>query len=115
MPATHANRLKCRYCQKQVHPAEASGDERRGYQCIRCYDWHQHALEVLGGATPLGCQGCGDTWEQLKERTPGVEVRMYVVPKDGIYQLLCKRCCDAYVPMRKDLFGGTEFGARINL
>jgi hypothetical protein len=72
---------------------------------------------------------CGLTWDQLqiearttaqaacalKERSNGVEVRMYAVPKDGMYQLLCKACADVYIPKRKDVYGDTEIGRRLGL
>jgi len=35
---------------------------------------------------------------------------MYVVPKDGIYQLLCACCVRPYVGKRADLYAGTRFG-----
>ena len=47
---------------------------------------------------------------QLQEQILGAEVRMYVVPKDGIYQLLCAGCVKPYLPKRKDLYRGTKFG-----
>jgi hypothetical protein len=59
---------------------------------------------------PLGCQECGASWVALRDSTPGVEVRMYVVPKDGIYQLLCGQCVLPYAGKRADLYAGTKFG-----
>lgn len=58
---------------------------------------------------PRGCQVCETSWEILRDSTPGVEVRMYVVPKDGIMQLLCRSCCQQYVAKRPDLYHGTQF------
>ena len=78
--------------------------------CEQCQDWHKHALEILGGAVPLGCSGCGSTWQTLRDLQIGVEVRMYVVPKDGLYQVLCPVCAQQYLPKRSDLYKGTEFG-----
>jgi len=37
---------------------------------------------------------------------------MYVVPKDGIYQMLCSACSRPYVSKRADLYRGTEFGRK---
>jgi hypothetical protein len=35
---------------------------------------------------------------------------MYVVPRDGIYQILCRECAARYLPKRHDLYKGTAFG-----
>jgi hypothetical protein len=78
--------------------------------CDNCLDWHAHALEFLGGHLPAGCQRCQRTWAQLRDEIPGVEVRMYVVPRDGIYQLLCAACVKPYLPKQAGLFRGTKFG-----
>jgi hypothetical protein len=58
-----------------------------------------------------GCQGCSATWEFLRDSTLGEEVRLFVVPRDGIYQVLCAACVRVYLPKRADLYGGTQFGA----
>lgn len=102
---------RCSYCSKhrfafRVHRL-ASGQAI----CDYCLDWHNHAIEFLGGQTPpRGCQQCGLTWEVLRDSTAGVEVRMWVVMKDGIYQLLCKACIAPYLQKRADLYKGTQFG-----
>ncbi len=49
--------------------------------------------------------------ETLREVTPGIAVKMYVVQKDGIYQLLCATCCQQYLPKRADLYSGSQFGS----
>ena len=33
--------------------------------------------------------------------------------KDGILQMLCSRCTDAYTPKRTDIYKGTQFGATL--
>jgi hypothetical protein len=38
---------------------------------------------------------------------------MYVVPKDGIYQVHCATCVAAYVAKRADLYKGTQFGSEV--
>jgi hypothetical protein len=100
----------CHYCSKRrlrfrVHVL-ASG---QGI-CDYCLEWHNHAIAFLGGTPPPGCQGCGTTWAVLRDSTAGVEVRMWVVMRDGIYQLLCKTCVAGYLPKRTDLYKGTQFG-----
>jgi hypothetical protein len=103
--------VRCSYCSHfrprfRIH-ALASGQAI----CDYCLDWHNHATEFLGGSTtPRDCQACGLTWETLRDSTAGVEVRMWVVMKDGIYQLLCKGCVAPYVVKRADLYKGTQFG-----
>lgn len=93
------------------------GASMRGYTCRYCLEWHFHALDVLGGAMPQGCQECGRQAEELKEVLPGgeVTVRLYAHPKDGVYQLLCAKCTEAYVPKRRDIYGGTAYGHRLKL
>lgn len=61
---------------------------------------------------PKGCQECGATWELLQECAPGADVRMYVVPKDGIMQILCASCAQPYVRKRSDLYRNTDFSQR---
>jgi hypothetical protein len=107
---------RCHFCSKfrpewRVHRL-AGGAQTI---CDYCLDWHNHALEFLGGATPQGCQECGASWEILRDRQPGVEVRLYVVPRDGIYQLLCGLCVRPYVSARADLYRGTAYGHQLNL
>lgn len=83
--------------------------------CDYCLEWHMHALEFLGGAPPRGCQECGVTFEALRAASPDVEIaiRMFVIPKDGIYQLLCQACAAPYVQKRNDLYRGTRFGKEV--
>lgn len=66
-------------------------------------------MDFLGGAVPNGCQVCLSTWELIQARDPSTDVRMYVVPKDGIMQILCAVCAQPYVRKRADLYRGTKF------
>lgn len=81
--------------------------------CDYCLEWHYHALAFLGGEEqPEGCQVCGKTWSVLREEAfPAAQVRLYVVPKDQILQLLCKTCIQPYLPKTAQLYKGTKFGA----
>lgn len=83
--------------------------------CRRCHEWHGHALAVLAGAMPRGCQECGLSLEQLNDLDVSAITRMYVVPMDGIYAVLCLPCKEAYCAKRGDLYRGTEFGTRLKL
>lgn len=106
-----AETFRCNWCDRQrarfrVHQL-ASGQ----VICDYCLEWHSNALDMLGGSPPKGCQVCRHSWAELCARDLGAQVRMYVVPKDGIYQLLCAACVRPYLPKRKELYKGTHFGA----
>jgi hypothetical protein len=102
--------IRCNWCSKQKPCFRVHRLQSGQVICDDCLDWHFQALDLLAGKPPRGCQGCGITWEKLRDSTPGVEVRMYVVPRDGIYQLLCRACVRPYLPKRADLYRGTQFG-----
>jgi len=104
--------VKCHYCSK-TRPAWRTHKLTDAQTiCDYCLDWHNKAIDFLGGKGMPGCQACGASWDFLRDSAIGVEsVRMYVVPKDGIYQLLCATCVRPYVSKRADLYGGTRFGA----
>lgn len=79
--------------------------------CVRCLEWHSHALDLLAGGIPPGCQECEVSFDDMRRSAADADIRMYVVPRDGIYQVLCRRCCDRYVRSRRDLYKGTQFGS----
>jgi len=103
---------RCNWCSRErprhrVHQLRGHS----GIICEYCLEWHLHALDFLGGALPNGCQGCDATRAELAERHPlEMAVRMYVVPKDGILQMLCGDCAGPYIGKRSDLYRGTQFG-----
>jgi hypothetical protein len=104
-------RVRCHYCSKFRSPHEIVNIGTGGaMMCWHCLEWHKEALMVLAGHPPPGCQECGVTFAELKGIDPGGNVRMYVHPKDGLYQVLCKPCSDAYLPKRVDLYGDTQYG-----
>jgi hypothetical protein len=70
---------------------------------------------MLAGSVPVGCQECGATWQTLAEREPGADITMVLHDKDGTYQLLCRKCSDAYERKRADFFGDTPYGFRKKL
>jgi hypothetical protein len=108
--------VRCHYCSKYRNPKEVMPLGTGGaLMCWHCYEWHGHALLMLGGQPPPGCQDCGISFEELRLAYKGGDVKMYLHQKDGIYQILCRRCSDQYVPKRVDLYGATEFGASLNL
>jgi hypothetical protein len=83
--------------------------------CEDCLLWHFRALDFLGGAPPMGCQECGKGWAAIQAESPAIEIalRVFVVAKDGIYQMLCSRCARDYVPKTPDLYKGTKFGSEV--
>ena len=107
-------RVKCRYCGKFRDPREFVHDTVVGF-CWRCLEWHRRALDVLAGGIPHGCQECGRTGAELLARAGGGDLRMRIHVKDGMLQLLCIGCSDAYERKRRDQFAGTPYGHRAGL
>lgn len=110
MIAAFVETVKCNWCTRYRARNRVHRLQSGQIICENCLDWHFHALEFLGGHEPRGCYECLLTWRELEERTPGTQVRLYVVPKDGMLQLLCRACVAPYLPRRRELFEGTEFG-----
>lgn len=108
--------VRCNFCSRflpafRVH---AFGTAERPAQriCDDCLQWHLRALDLLAGrGVPSACQGCGTSRERLAEISPGVDWRLYVVPRDGILSVLCRSCVLPYARQRGDLYRGTSFGA----
>lgn len=106
--------VRCRRCSRVRHPNEfVAGGPITGY-CLRCYEWHHKALAMLAGEPPPGCQECGVSFQTLTGQTSG-EVKMYLHPRDGIYQILCRVCSDVYERKRSDLYRDTPHGRANNL
>jgi hypothetical protein len=99
----------CNWCSRTRPRSRVHALQSGQSICDYCLDWHFHAMDFLGGAVPRGCQGCNSPWDALQARTPGDAVRMYVVPKDGINQMLCHSCTLAYAAKRPDLYKNTKF------
>ncbi len=108
-------RVRCHYCSHFRSGHEVIYSPGGVVMCWHCYEWHGHALDVLAGNPPPGCQECGLMFEELAARTPDGDCKMYVHPRDGLYAVLCKQCSDAYVLRRVDLYGPTQFGHKLNL
>lgn len=113
--------VRCHYCSRPRNPTEILKIGTGGVvMCWHCYEWHLKALRMLCGHPPPGCQECGTTFTQLQERAAKYaavagDCSMYIHPKDGIYQVLCRACSDRYVPQRVDLYRPTEYGYRKKL
>lgn len=107
--------LRCHYCSKQRSPFRVHQTQNAQTICDYCLEWHNKALDLLAGRAMPGCQACGASWEKLRDSCPGVEMKLYVVPREGIYQVLCAPCLKPYVSKRADLYRNTPFGASLNL
>lgn len=114
MSAVNAPRVvkvRCHYCQGFRSPLEVVTMSCNVVMCWRCYEWHQEALYVqFQQRPPKGCQECNLSYAELEARAPDGNVRIVLVPKDGLYQVMCGTCSDAYLPKRVELFKGTQFG-----
>jgi len=105
--------FRCHYCSRFFPAWRVHVICQAQTICDTCLEWHNQALEFLAGRALPGCHGCGASWEVLRDRDKSVEVRLYVVPRDGIYQLLCQSCIRSYVPKRADLYQSTPFGTEV--
>lgn len=106
---------RCHWCSRQVNPREVLRLLTGQCMCPRCHEWHLHALDVLSGAVPNGCQMCGVSTRTLNDLDNSPTIRMYVIPIDGIYAIACLTCKEGYVRKRAELYKGTAFGKELNL
>jgi hypothetical protein len=112
----HLVRVRCHFCSRQkpewaIHRL-GTPDFPAQTICFDCWEWHNTALELLAGRGMPGCQACGLTADVLRDREPGATWRLFVVPRDGVYSVLCAGCVGPYVGKRRDLYRGTAFGAK---
>lgn len=106
---------RCHYCSKQKSPKDIITMSGGAKICTRCWHWHHHALDVLAGDPPRGCQECHVDYDVLERRSIDGNVRMSVIALDGIYAVVCPSCGDKIVRKRVDLFGDTEYGHKLKL
>jgi len=100
---------KCRRCSKHRPVAEFIGGAAIGY-CLRCYEGHNQALDILMGKPPTACTACERSFRELSELTRDADLKLYLHPMDGLYAVLCKECSDNYETKRRDLYAGTAYG-----
>ena len=104
-------RERCPYCSKQVSPQDIIPIGTGGAKiCLNCWQRHQQAMKMFAAKTPFFCSGCKNSLRNLILSSPDGNVTFRVYWKDGIYQVLCKKCGDAYERKRLDLFGDTQYG-----
>ncbi len=103
-------RRKCNVCQRHKPANEmVSGNEKRGYLCTACYYKHHENLRGLSRSGPRACNECGVSFALLVERKPTATMTVHV--KDGVLQILCKRCADRFEP-KAPQYKGTLYGYR---
>jgi transcription elongation factor Elf1 len=104
--------VPCSYCHRQPSVQDVRFLSTGQRMCPRCQEWHAEALRVLAGESrgAAECQECGVPFLAHADERSG-DYRLYVVPKDGIYQMLCGTCKDAYVAKMRRLYQGTKFGS----
>lgn len=101
----------CPYCGRFVSPLDIIPIGTGGAKfCLRCFEWHQKATRMLSMNVPWACQECNTSLRNLILSSPDGNVVFRVYAKDGIYQVLCGKCGDAYERKRLDLFGDTQYG-----
>lgn len=105
---------QCPYCTKFRSPLEIIRMAGGAKICVHCEQRHQEALDALSTGVFQGeCSECGKSPEQLRESDPSG--RMAVHFENGRYRAMCLECDKTYVPKRRELYGGTEFGAALKL
>lgn len=102
---------QCTGCSKWHNPHELIRQSGNVKTCFDCYAWHCKALDLLCGKGSPSCQECNKTSDQLEKESADGNVRVTVHRKDGVYQMLCNKCSDAYEQKRRDLYGNTPYGA----
>lgn len=115
MSAAAILKVRCHYCSKWHMPGDIHTMGEGGILiCQNCLDWNSRAVRYLGeNVPPPGCQECGKSLAELYARTDFRAVpdnRLWLVPKDGIYQILCTQCREAYEQKRADLLADTAYG-----
>jgi hypothetical protein len=77
-------------------------------RCDKCLEKTMDEMQKFMASHSMACYECHANFG------PG-DIRVSIVWKDGIWQALCERCSQAYVPKRRDLFKGTPFAKEMNL
>lgn len=104
---------RCHQCSKHYATGDLHDWPGGVRVCASCLDKHRRAMQAVAGVDELTCCECGSHGRNLLDASG--EGRMAIHSKDGIMQLLCPRCSDAYERKRLDLYGDTEYGWRKRL
>ena len=103
---------RCPYCQKGVPPVDMVRMGTQGVRmCITCWERNEPVLRACTeGTPPQHCQECNTAFRELAPMDDLGNVPMVLAFKDGVYQLLCVPCGDAYARKKRELFAGTQYG-----
>ena len=107
--------VRCHYCSGWANKHELVTIGAAAKMCWKCWERHLEALSMLKGDRLWSCGGCKLSVQELNEQSTRPYISMWVVFKDGIYQVLCTPCRLGYEQKRKDLFKGTPYGDKIKL
>lgn len=118
-PATHI-KVRCHYCSRWMVAGDIAEMGTGGIHiCQACLEWHSKALEYLTkNIPPPGCQICGQSLAELAARSGSARPAdnpLWLAPKDGIYQIVCTKCREAYEQKRADLYGETQYGHEMKI
>ena len=103
-------RVKCNQCSKWRMRGLVAYLPGGAVICNYCLDAHVKALNVFAtGMPPAECADCRTSFIHLGADGKG-NIPMYIHSKDGMYQMLCQQCSDAYEQKRRDLYGSTIYG-----
>ena len=85
--------------------------------CLHCEQRHLEAIHALQSGNFLGeCSECGLKYDELKaQKKCGPKGEMSVHFENGRYRAMCLDCDKTYVPKRRELYAGTEFGNNLKL
>lgn len=98
---------QCNYCSGFYPPSQIRTMGKSISICWFCAE--KQVIQIDAFYPPDFCQGCNRPTYELVNEEPGTTFSMFPHWKDGVYQLLCRKCNAAYIPKRRDLIKGTRF------
>lgn len=104
---------RCHQCSKWFHPEELHHWPGSVRVCRSCLEKHRQTMQAIEGLADFRCCECKIHVSQTVG--PDGEGRMFIHDKDGVKQILCPQCSDAYERKRLDLYADTDYGRQKNL
>jgi hypothetical protein len=107
---------KCPMCCKYRSPLDFLHLPGNAKHCTSCEQRHLEALEALSTGQFTGeCSECGLSYLEIRaQKRCGPAGEMAVHFENGLYRAMCLPCDAAYVPLRMELYGETEFGRQLS-
>ncbi|MBZ5578244.1 MAG: hypothetical protein LAP40_16905 [Acidobacteriia bacterium] len=97
---------QCPYCQKFRSPLDIIQMPGGAKVCSPCWQRHEEAVAALSAGNFTGrCSECDKHWTELRSASG----RMALHFENGLYRPMCESCDRTYVPLRRELYKGTEF------